>query len=165
MISQTPTGSPSQPSVMRPTLIAEAGESPGHSLMVVGSSPERMLRLQTALGDAGAKIAWRASTEEIMLALDSSYEVVVVDVEPGRLTDMLRAVRERTDRAVVLVLVECGSLNAAANLAGVLPCYRAMALSYSELVKLVHWRFTQSFSTHQSLRRILQVSGKTTNAR
>ncbi len=165
MISQTPTGSPSQPSLMRPTLIAEAGESPGHSLIVVGSSPERMRRLRIALGDAGAKIAWRASTEEIMLALDSSYEVVVVDVGPGRLTDMLRAVRERTDRAVVLVLVECGSLNAAANLAGVLPCYRAMALGYSELVILVHWRFTQSFSPHQSPRRILQVRGETTNAR
>jgi hypothetical protein len=38
-------------------------------------------------------------------------------------------------------------------------------LSYSELVKLVQRRFTQSFSPHQSLRRILQVSGKTTNAR
>jgi hypothetical protein len=86
-------------------------------------------------------------------------------VDPERLTDMLRAVRESTDRAVVLVLVECGSLNAAANLAGVLPGNRAMALSYSELVELVHWRFTQSFSPHQSLRRILQVSRKTTNAR
>jgi len=69
------------------------------------------------------------------------------------------------DRAVVLVLIECGSLNAAANLAGVLPGYLAMALSYSELVKLAHWRITQSFSPHQSLRRTLQVSRKTTNAR
>jgi hypothetical protein len=81
--------------------------------------------------------------------------VVIVDVEPERLTETLRVVRERTDRAVVLVLVECGSLNAAADLAGVLPTYRAMACSYSELVKLVQWRFTQSFSPHQSLRRIL----------
>src|SRR5215813_2206434 len=165
MISQTPTGSASRPIVIQAAPTAEAGEAPEHSLIVVGSCPERMQRLRAALGDAGAKITWRASTEEIIRGLDSSYEVVIVDVEPGRLTDMLTAVRERTDRAVVLVLVECGSLNAAANLAGVLPIYRAMALSYSELVKLVHWRFTQSFSTHQSLRRILQVSGKTTNAR
>jgi len=155
MISQTPTGSASQPIVTQPAPIAEAGEAPEHSLMVVGSSPERMRRLQTALGDQGAKIAWRASTEEIMLALDSSYDVVIVDVELERLTDMLRVVRERTDRAVVLVLVECGSLNAAADLAGVLPSYRAMACSYSELVKLVHWRFTQSFSPHQSFRPVL----------
>jgi len=56
---------------------------------------------------------------------------------------------------VVLVLVECGSLNAAANLAGVLPSHRAMACSYSELVKLVQWRFKRSVSPHQSLRRVL----------
>jgi hypothetical protein len=155
MISQMPTGSASQPIVMQQAPIAEAGEEPEHSLMVVSSSPERLQRLRAALGATGAKIAWRASTEEITLALDSSYEVVIVDVEPERLTDMLRAVRERMDRAVVLVLVECGSLNASANLAGVLPSYRAMACSYSDLVKLVHWRFAQSFSPHQSLRRIL----------
>jgi DNA-binding NtrC family response regulator len=114
-----------------------------------------MRRLRAALDDAGAKITWRASTEEIIRALDSSYEVVIVDVEPERLPGMLRAVREKTDRAVVLVLLECGSLNAAANLAGVLPSYRAMACSYSELVKLVHWRFAQSVSSHQSLGSIL----------
>jgi len=155
MISQSATGSASQPAVMRPAPIDEAGEAPEHSLMIVGSSPERMRRLRAALGDAGAKITWRMSTEEILRELDSSYEVVIVDVDPERLTDALRAVRERTDRAVVLVLVECGGLNAAANLAGVLPSYRAMACSYSELVKLVHWRFTQSVSPHQSLRRVL----------
>jgi DNA-binding NtrC family response regulator len=155
MISQTPTGSSSQSAVTQPATIADAGEAPDHSLMVVGSSPERMRRLRAALDDPGAKIAWRASADEIMLALDSSYEVVIVDVEPGQLADMLRVVRERTDRAVVLVLVECGSLNAAAELAGVLPTYRAMACSYSEMVKLVHWRFAQSFSPHKSRRRIL----------
>lgn len=155
MISQTPTVSASQPIVMQPAPIADTGKAPEHSLMVVGSSTERMRRLQAALGAAGAKIAWRASTEEIMLALDSSYEVIIIDVEPERLTDTLRSVRERADRAVVLVLVECGGLNAIADLAGVLPSYRAMACSYSELVKLVHWRFTRSFSPHQSLRRIL----------
>jgi len=155
MIFQTPTGSASQPTVMRPAPIAEAVEAPEHSLMVVGSSPERMLRLRAALGAAGAKITWRGSTDEIIRALDSGYEVVVVDVEPERLPGTLRAVREKTDSAVVLVLVECGSLNAAANLAGVLPSYRAMACSYSELVKLVHWRFAKSASSHQSLQRIL----------
>jgi hypothetical protein len=155
MISQTPTGSASRPIVTHPAPTAESGEAPEHSLIVVGSCPERIQRLRVALGDAGAKITWRASTEEIIRALDSSYEVVIVDVEPERLADMLMAVRERTDRAVVLVLVECGSLNAAANLAGVLPIYRAMACSYSELVKLVQWRFTRSVSPHQSLRRVL----------
>jgi len=155
MIFQTPTGSASQPTVMRPAPTVEAVEVPEHSLMVIGSSPERMQRLRAALGAAGAKITWPASTDEIIRALDSSYDVVVVDVEPERLPGMLRAVREKTDRAVVLVLVECGSLNAAANLAGVLPSYRAMACSYSELVKLVHWRFAKSASSHQSLRRIL----------
>jgi len=155
MISQTPTGSASRPIVMQPAPTAEAGEAPEHSLIVVGSCQERLQRLRAALGDAGAKITWRESTEEIIRALDSSYEVVIVDVELERLADMLRAVRERTDRAVVLVLVECGSLNAAANLAGVLPSYRAMACSYSELVKLVQWRFTRSVSPHQSLRRVL----------
>jgi hypothetical protein len=155
MISQTPTDSASQPIVTQPAPIAEAVEAPERSLMVVGSSPERMRKLRAALGAPGAKIAWRASTEEIMLALDSSYEVVIVDVEPERLTDMLEVVRERTDRAVVLVLVECGALNAAANLAGVLPTYRAMACSYSELVKLVHWRFAQTFSPYQSVQPIL----------
>jgi DNA-binding NtrC family response regulator len=155
MISQTPTGSASQSIVMQPAPTAEAGASPEHSLMVIGSSPERMQRLRAALGNTGAKITWRSSTAEIIRALDSSYEVVIVDVEPERLTDMLRAAPERTDRAVVLVLVECGSLNAAANLAGVLPIYRAMACSYSELVKLVNWRFTPSVSPPPSLRRIL----------
>jgi DNA-binding NtrC family response regulator len=155
MISQTPTGSASRPIVMQPAPTAEAGEAPEHSLMVVGSCPERMQRLRAALGSSGAKITWRASTEEIIRALESSYELVIVDVEPERLADVLRIVRERTDRAVVLVLVECGSLNTAADLAGVLPSYRAMACSYSELVKLVHWRFTQSVSPHQSLRRVL----------
>src|SRR5215475_2519178 len=150
MISQTPTGSASRPIVMQPAPTAEAVEAPEHSLMVVGSCPERMQRLRAALGSSGAKITWRASTEEIIRALDSSYELVIVDVEPERLADMLRRAPERTDRAVVLVLVECGSLNRAADLAGVLPSYRAMACSYSELVKLVHWRFTQSFSPHQS---------------
>src|SRR5262245_64598400 len=155
MMSQTRTGSASRTIVMRPAPTAEEREAPEHSLIVVGSCTERMQRLRAALGDAGAKITWRASTEEIIRGLDSSYEVVIVDVEPERLADMLRAVRERTDRAVVLVLVECGSLNAAADLAGVLPSYRAMACSYSELVKLGQWRFTRSISAHHSLRRVL----------
>src|SRR5215510_2386610 len=146
MISQTPTGSASRLIVMQPAPTAEAGEAPEHPLIVVGSCTERMQRLRAALGDAGAKITWRASTEEIIRALDSSYEVVIVDVEPERLTDILRAVRERTDRAVVLVLVECGSLNAAANLVGVLPSYLAMACSSTELVKLLPRRFTLSVS-------------------
>jgi len=155
MISQSPTGSASRPIVIQPAPTAEAGEAPERSLIVVGSCPERMQRLRAALGAVGAKITWRASIEEINCTLDPSYEVVIVDVEPERLPGALRAVRERADRAVVFVLVECGSLNAAANLAGVLPSYRAMACSYSELVKLVHWRFTPPVSAHQSLRRVL----------
>ncbi len=155
MITQTPTGSASQSFVMRPSPIAEADEAPEHSLMVAGSSPERMRRLRADLDAPGAKIAWRASTEEIMFALDTSYEVVIIDVEPERLANMLRVVRERTDRAVVLVLVEGGGLNTVASLAGVLPSYRAMACCYSDLINLVHWRFAQSFPFHHSHRRIL----------
>jgi len=154
MIHQTPSCSASETVVTRPSPNSESGDTPGHSLMVVCSSTERLRRLRAALGAAGAKIAWRASTEEIIRALDTSFEVVIVDVEPGRLADMLSAVRERTGSAVVLALVECGSLNAAANLAGVLPRYRAMACSYSELVKLVNWRFAPSVSPPQSLWRI-----------
>src|SRR5262245_40822346 len=112
MISRTPTSSASRLIVMQPAPTAEAGEAPEHPLIVVGSCPERMQRLRAALGDAGAKITWRASTEEIIRALDSSYEVVIVDVEPELLTDTLRAVRERTDSAIVLFLVECSSMDA-----------------------------------------------------
>jgi hypothetical protein len=114
-----------------------------------------MRRLRAALGDAAAKITWRASTEEIIRALDSSFEMVIVDVELGRLAETLSAAREQTDSAVILALVECGSLNAAANLDGVLPRYRAMACSYSELVKLVKWRFAPSDSPPQSVWRVL----------
>jgi DNA-binding NtrC family response regulator len=155
MIYHTPTGPASQPILMRPAPSADAGDSPEHSLLVLGSCPERMQRLRAALGDVGAKITWRASTEEIIRALDSSYEVVIVDVEPERLTDLLSAARERAARAVILVLVECGSLNASVNLAGVLPSFRAMACSYSDLVKLVRWRFAPSVSPHQAPWRIL----------
>jgi len=113
-------------------------------------APERWQRLSAALDVVDVETTWCASLEEVVRVCRRRYDLVVVDVEPEHLVNILKTVREKAGHAEIPVLVECSRLGADPHLAGVLPRYRAMPCNFAELMKLIRWHLRPLASPHQS---------------
>jgi len=63
--------------------------------------------------------------------------MVALDVSPSQITPMLKQIRTSASHTTVPVLVEATRIKNDLTLAGVLPAYRAMPCSYTEMLTLV----------------------------
>ena len=119
-------------------------------LLIVSGAPECLQRLLAALSAIEAEVTRIILLEEAASACRRRYDLVIVDVEPRHLANVLKTVRESAELADRPVLVEHCRLDAAPELAGVLPQYRAMPCGFADLLKLVHWYLLPVTSPQQS---------------
>ena len=105
-------------------------------LLIVSDSTERMRSLSASLAMVEVEITVATTLEELNCACRGSHDLAVVDVGPERLPEALKVLRNCAGCANVPLLVEADRLLDGPRLAGVLPTYRAMPCSHTDLITL-----------------------------
>ncbi|HYE74486.1 MAG TPA: hypothetical protein VEF04_14200 [Blastocatellia bacterium] len=109
-------------------------------LLIITDSRERLNDLRTILNIKGIEVTGTTDWDEFNRAKNVSHDVVVIDVGPEKLPQVLQELRERSANSNASILVEVGSITGASHLAGVLPRYRAMPCGIAELRSLTRNR-------------------------
>ncbi len=120
-------------------------------LLIVSDAPDRLNNLRAAFSTAEVEIA-SVTPQGLRLACGSQYDLAVVDVGPVQLIDVLKTMRANNDLSEIPVLVDVSRITAEPVPAGVLPKYRAMPCSPSELVTLARRRLTAMTGRWQARR-------------
>ena len=105
-------------------------------LLIVSDEVNSSNYLYSEMKLSEVEITRATSAEEIKHACFGGHDLVVVDVAPGKVVDVLEALRGSDGCKDSSVLVDTTRLAGDQSLAGVLPAYRAMPCNSSELVKL-----------------------------
>ncbi len=105
-------------------------------MLIVSDSAERLTRLRVSLFVGEVEIAGASSPGEMCSACRGGYDLVVVDLSPESISGVLKVLRGCEGCAKIPVLVEADRLTADPRLAGLLPQYRAMPCSQTDMVKL-----------------------------
>lgn len=121
-------------------------------VLIFADTEERLKVAKATFNPAEAEIAEARTLDELLQACLEPHEMAVVDLEPATLEAALRTVRASELHENVPLLVCAARLFGESRLAGLLPKYRAMACSPSEMSALVH-------------RRAYTLSGKNLNHR
>lgn len=111
-------------------------------LLIITDSPPRADRLLMALRLNDLNVTTASTPDEWTRASESAHDLIVVDVEAAQWQSILAALRANPLHAEVPILVEISRLVHAPNLSGVLPYYRAMPCTPTELVALARRRLT-----------------------
>ena len=107
-------------------------------LLIVTDCSDRLTGLSDLLHADGVEITGAASSEELSRACHSEHDLAVIDVGAARLPEVLRILRSSVRHSGISLLVEASRVLNEPGLTGVLPRYRAMPCSRSDLVKLAH---------------------------
>jgi len=121
-------------------------------LLIVTDCPDRLRGLRASISTDGIEITGAASSEELSRACQSEHDLAVIDVGAARLPEVLRILRSSVRHSGISLLVEASRVVAEPGLAGVLPRYRAMPCTRSELVKLAHCLLTGDVRPRQKRR-------------
>jgi hypothetical protein len=121
-----------------------------HRLLIVTDCSDRLTGLRALLHADEVEITSAASPEELSRACQGEHDQAVVDVGPAHLPEALKILRASQGHATISVLVEASRIVAEPGLTGLLPKYRAMPCSRSDLVKLTR---RQVISTDRPWRR------------
>ena len=148
LASETPEQKTSaSPLAVTPALSARRNK---HCLLIVTDSAERLIRLRAALMADDIEITCATSPEEMCRGCCGQQDLVVIDVGPEHLGEILKTLRNCAGCAEVPVLVEISRISAAPDLAGLLPTYRAMPCGYHDLIVLARRRLAPHQTEHQS---------------
>jgi DNA-binding NtrC family response regulator len=113
-------------------------------LLLISDSPDRLREMRAGLHQSEFEITGACSVEEVAAACYEDHDVVALDVNPAHVALMLKVIRASATHTMVPVLVEASRINHSFNLAGVLPLYRAMPCSHTEMLTLIRNRYEQS---------------------
>ena len=105
-------------------------------LLIVTDCSDRQAGLRSLLHADGVEITGVGSSEELSRACHRKHDLVVIDVGAGRLPEVLYILRSSVRHSGISLLVEASRALTEPSLVGVLPKYRAMPCSRSDLVKL-----------------------------
>ena len=105
-------------------------------LLIVSDSEDRLRGLRASLDTDENEIISARSVEEVRRACRGGLDLAVVDVGPAALIEVLRTLRAQAGCSGISILVEANRLPAEPRLTGVLPKYRAMPCSHSDLILL-----------------------------
>jgi CheY-like chemotaxis protein len=106
-------------------------------LLLVSDNHDRLRSLEARLNHSQFDITAVCSLEELIDACCSHHDVVAMDVSPSQIEPMLRQIRTSESHTTVPVLVEATRLTSDLTIAGLLPEYRAMPCSYTEMLMLM----------------------------
>jgi CheY-like chemotaxis protein len=110
-------------------------------ILIISDSAERIPHLQAGFDSQEVEIASILFPEEWGYVRGKKHDLAVVDVGSTLLESLLGNLRASKDLSEIPVLVEQSRI-AATTLPGVLPKYRAMPCSHSELIRLARRRLT-----------------------
>lgn len=123
-------------------------------LLIITDSPERLSKLRASLNIGEVEITSAISPEEMCSACRGWQDLAVVDVSPTHLGGVLQALRRCAGCTKIPVLVEAGRISNDPSLAGLLPTYRAMPCSHSDMVALARRRINPG-AERQKTQRLL----------
>lgn len=127
---------------------------PPPRVLLVCDSAARTAKLTSALTLGTVEIVSVSYNEELRGVTGQTYTLAVIDVAPAKLLEVLKTMWASPGISGLPVFVEASEISAEASLAGVLPQYRAMPCSYTELVTLVRRRLAPA-PRPTSLRKVL----------
>lgn len=105
-------------------------------VLVVSDTGESLQRIRSALVKNEVEITLASSPEEMCRGCCGWNDLVVVDIDPKRLTEILETLRGCAGCTKIPVLVEASRISADPSLAGLLPTYRAMPCNATDLLTL-----------------------------
>lgn len=109
-------------------------------VLIFADTEERLKAARATFDPAEAEITEARTSDELLQACLEPHELAVVDLEPAALEAALRTVRASELHEKVPLLVSAARLFGEKGLAGLLPKYRAMPCSPSEMAALIHRR-------------------------
>src|SRR5262245_13381072 len=107
-------------------------------LLLVSDSYDRLRSLGSGFNHNEFDITTVCSLEELQVACSACHDLAALDVSPAQIEPMLRQIRTSASHATIPVLVEVTRLTNDLTLAGLLPEYRAMPCSHTEMLTLLH---------------------------
>ncbi len=121
-------------------------------VLIISDSQKHLRDLQNILSGFQVQVTSTIFPHHWEQSITGHYEFAIVDVGPERLTSLLRAMRSKPECKDIPILVEITRVAEAASLAGVLPKYRAMPVSRTELVALVRRRLAAMTNRYEVAR-------------
>ncbi len=119
----------------RPEATAAANGKP--RALVVVDSEERLSGIRSMLYQAGMEPARARNQEELIRICRESHDLAIVDVSSDKLCGVLHTIRSSARHAKTPILVAFDRVVGGESLAGVLPKYRAMPCSPTEMAALI----------------------------
>jgi len=123
-------------------------------LLLVSDSYDRLRSLEAGFNHNEFDITTVCSLEELIDACCACHDLAALDVSPAQIEPMLRHIRTSESHMAIPVLVEATRLTNDFTLAGLLPEYRAMPCSHSEMLTLLQ-RGNESPHDNPLSRRVL----------
>lgn len=105
-------------------------------LLLISDAPDHLNSLQAELDTGEIEITNAKSVEDVRKACLRKHDVAIIDVGPAQLIKVLKTLRTSEGSKDISVLVDASRLTPEPSLAGVLPAYRAMPCSHSQLIAL-----------------------------
>lgn len=130
---------------------AEQGNRPSLSpkprLLIVTDSHPQADQLLVSLGINNLDLTIVTTPEELQHASEEEHDVILVDVEAVELPGILATLRASPAHAECPILVEISRVTSEPSLAGVMPKYRAMPCTPTELIALTRRRIAALSAT------------------
>ncbi len=123
-------------------------------LLLISDSYDRLRSLGAGFNHNEFDITTVCSLEELIDACRDCHDLAALDVSPSQIEPMLRHIRTSSSHSSIPVLVEATRLTNDLTIAGLLPEYRAMPCSHTEMVTLLK-RGSASSSDDRLARRVL----------
>lgn len=105
-------------------------------VLVVSDTGESLQRIRSALLKNEVEITFASSPEEMCRGCCGWNDLVVVDIDPKHLPEILEVLRRCAGCTKIPVLVDASRISADRSLAGLLPTYRAMPCNATDLLTL-----------------------------
>jgi DNA-binding NtrC family response regulator len=106
------------------------------AVLVISDVAERIPHLQSVINSNEAEVTSVVYPEEWEYVGAGKHDLVLIDVGPELLNPLLKTVRSDSGLARIPVLVDNSRIMTAANIAGIMPMYRAMPCGHDEMVRL-----------------------------
>jgi DNA-binding response OmpR family regulator len=123
-------------------------------VLIVADSAEGANRLRAMIGSYEIEIESAKTQEEIERACGGAHDLTIVDLSPAQLRAALPKLRASAGHAQVPVLVSVNQIAGDPNVVGLLPQYRAMPCSLTEMELLLQRRM-KSMSEIRSAKALL----------
>ncbi|HKQ79472.1 MAG TPA: hypothetical protein VJ810_37610 [Blastocatellia bacterium] len=123
-------------------------------LLLVSDSYDRLRSLGAGVNHNEFDITTVCSLEELKVACCSCHDLAALDVSPAQIEPMLKQIRTSASHKAIPVLVEATRLTNDLTLAGLLPEYRAMPCSHTEMLTLLQ-RANEASNDNPLSRRVL----------